>query len=700
MRDALTGNEAIAHGVRLSRIGLTANYPITPQTVICETLTKFIADGSLKAAYVNSESEHGSVATVIGAASTGVRTFISTCSQGFALGFENIAWAPGVRLPIVMAVVNRSLSMPLVAGCDHSDSMTARDLGWVQLYVESNQEALDTIIQAYRIAEDSSVLLPAMVCMDGFTVSHTTEAVEIPSQDVVDAYLPVKKQEHIVLDPNRPMQIQGPMLAEPAMAYVWLQNQALLNASGVVRQANDEFLARFGRGYGNGLVEKVECDDADVVLVTIGSMAGNARDVVRNLRREGKRVGLARIRCFRPFPREDILAIARQAKVIAVLDRNLSRGLDEGACCTEVKSVLYGQGTGSKVMGFIVGLHGVEARVEDISYIANRALAVAEGTEETTGTAWVPRIDVTVLGVAGDLVSQPEKAYYPGTRDCPGCPLDLAFRHVMDRFDRNVVLLRTMGCPGWTSTKEGSSAIGVPVGRTTLPAGCACATGISLGLRQQGKDDTQVVLFGGDGSVTDMGFAALSGAAERNEDFICIVQDNEAYANTGIQRSGTTPHLAWTTTTPIGSCSRGKDTGKKDVPLIVAAHRVPYVATVSLAYLDDLRKKIDAAQKIKGFRYIHVHSPCPTSWRFPPEEMIKVARRAVLTGIHKLYEIREGKLSVTVKPEELLPVTDYLGLQERYAHLSGNELEAFQQEVTQSWQNMLKWEGCGVTVPF
>jgi pyruvate ferredoxin oxidoreductase beta subunit len=232
-----------------------------------------------------------------------------------------------------------------------------------------------------------------------------------------------------------------------------------------------------------------------------------------------------------------------------------------------------------------------------------------------------------------------------------------------------------------------------------LPSGSACATGISLGLKEKGQEDTKVVLLGGDGSLGDIGFTALSGAAERNSDFICITEDNEAYANTGIQRSGATPQHAWTTTTPVGPETTGKSTPRKDMPLIIAAHRVPYVATASLAYLNDFKRKLEKAKQMHGFRYIHIYTPCPTSWRFPPEKMIEVSRLGVTTGIFTLYEIEDGKLKITVKPSKLKPVGEYLKVQGRFGHLTDEDIAAIQKDVDEAQAQMLGWEKSGLSLP-
>jgi pyruvate ferredoxin oxidoreductase alpha subunit len=700
-KKALTGNEAIAYGVRLARPKVIAAYPITPQTTIVETLANFVADGSLKAQFVESEGEHGAIFTVMSAALTGVRVFTGTSSQGFAYGYEAIAYIPGRRLPVVMAVANRPISSPGKAvECDHSDTMTGRDLGWIQLYVQSNQEALDTIIQAYRIAEDQKVLLPIMVCIDGFYITHTTEMVEIPAQSGVDKFIPVYEPKHVILDPCNPMALSGGGTSDENMGYEFLKNEAVIRAGGIIQQANDEYAVRFGRKYGNGLVEKFYCDDAEVVLVTMGSMSGNARIAVEQMRAAGKRVGLVRVRSFRPFPKADFIELSRQVKVIAVVDRSVSRGLGEGPCVTEIKSTLYNlEGEKARVIGFIAGLHSAEILISDFKYMADKALKVAATGAVNGEIEWIPNFDITAVN---PVPVQHDKLLYPGTTACPGCGMALVVRKVVEAFGKNTVLVENIGCGAWNAAQGMGSMTGLGMAAfpsMPLPSGSACATGISLGLKEKGQEDTKVVLIGGDGSLGDIGFTALSGAAERNSDFLCVTEDNEAYANTGIQRSGATPQYAWTTTTPVGDAEKGKSTPRKDMPLIIAAHRVPYVATASLAYMDDFMKKLAKARQMRGFRYIHVYTPCPTSWRFPPEKMIHVSRLGVTTGIFTLYEIEDGKLKITVKPEKFKPVAEYLKLQGRFSHLTDEDIEKIQKDVDIAQAQMRGWEQSGLSLP-
>src|SRR5208283_5092958 len=312
---------------------------------------------------------------------------------------------------------------------------------------------------------------------------------------------------------------------------------------------------------------------------------------------------------------------------------------------------------------------------------------------------WIPNFEITTKN---PVPVKHDKLLYPGTTACPGCGMALVVRKVVEAFGQNTVLVENIGCGAWNAAQGMGSITGIGLAAfpsMPLPSGSACATGISLGLKEKGQEDTKVVLIGGDGSLGDIGFTALSGAAERNSDFLCVTEDNEAYANTGIQRSGATPQYAWTTTTPVGEAEKGKSTPRKDMPLIIAAHRVPYVATASLAYMDDFMKKLAKARQMRGFRYIHVYTPCPTSWRFPPEKMIQVSRLGVTTGIFTLYEIEDGKLTITVKPEKFKPVGDYLKLQGRFSHLTDEDIEKIQHDDDIAQAQMYDWEKSGLSLP-
>ena len=360
--DIMHGSHAVAEAVRLATVDVIAAYPITPQTHIVEDTAKMVADGDITAEYVRVESEHSAMSVAIAASGTGARTFTATASQGLALMWEMLFVASGMRLPVVMVNANRALSAPISIWNDQQDSIASRDVGWIQLYVETNQEALDTTLMAYRIAEDIGVQLPVMVCMDGFVLTHTVEPVEVPDEEQVAKFLP-KFKPHQYLDPKDPMAL-GP-IAFPNI-YTELRNmqqQAMDGAMSVIEKANDEFSDVFGRSYGNGLVDEFKTAGAEVIIVTLGSVAGTIKDVIDE-RGDGK-VGLLRIKSFRPFPEDEIRRALSGAKVVGVVEKDVSIGLGKGALASEVRDVMYGS-SDSKILSFIAGLGGRDITLDSV----------------------------------------------------------------------------------------------------------------------------------------------------------------------------------------------------------------------------------------------------------------------------------------------------------------------------------------------
>ncbi len=379
-RDVMHGSRAVAEAVRLCDVKVVAAYPITPQTHIVEDIAEMVANGELKAEYIMVESEHSAMSACIGASATGARVFTATASQGLALMHEVLWIASGLRLPIVMVNANRALSAPINIWNDQSDSIAERDSGWVQIYVETNQEALDSVIQAYRIAEDREVLLPVMVCMDGFVLTHTVEPVEVPDEEQVRRYLP-ELQLPYVLDPEQPVTMGS--LGDPKyyMEFRKQQELAMEKALHVAKQADEEFKEIFGRSY--GLVEEYNLENAEIVLVTMGSVAGTIKETIDALGDES--VGLLRIRLFRPFPKEEVRRALSRAKVVNVIEKDVSIGFGEGALMTELKSVLYGSGV--RVLGTVAGLGGRDVTPEHIREAIARAKRALRG-ESVEEVAW------------------------------------------------------------------------------------------------------------------------------------------------------------------------------------------------------------------------------------------------------------------------------------------------------------------------
>ncbi|CEP66862.1 Thiamin diphosphate-binding fold [Moorella glycerini] len=367
MKMYLNGNTAVAHAVRLVKPGVVAAYPITPQTVIVEKIADFIANGELDAQYIKVESEHTAMAACYGASAAGARAFTATSSQGLAYMQEMLNYVSGVRVPVVMVVGNRALSGPWTIWLDHQDTIQARDTGWIQLYVENSQEALDTIIQAYKIAENPEILTPVMVCMDAFVLTHTEEVVDVPEAKAIDAFLPPYNPE-FVLDANNPLTFSFGTPPALYMEFRVLQEQAMQRALGIIKEVAEDYGRTIGR-YWPGLIEKYGPEDAEVVVVAMGSLCGTIKEVVDDLNYRGKKVALVRIRAYRPFPVTDICQALQGAKAVGVFDRDLSFGY-AGALYTDVKAALYGNlNPAPRVLNYVGGLGGRDVRVEEIESI-------------------------------------------------------------------------------------------------------------------------------------------------------------------------------------------------------------------------------------------------------------------------------------------------------------------------------------------
>ncbi len=377
----MTGNDAAAYGARLSRPEIVCAYPITPQSQIPEKLAAFHTRGELKGRFVNVESEMAALGYVTGAAIAGVRVFTATSSQGLAWMHEGLHWAAGARLPIVLVNVNRPLGAPWNLTCDQTDSLSQRDTGWLQFYCESNQEILDTVIQAYRISETLS--LPSMVCLDGVYLSYLSETVDIPDQEMVDQYLPPLNPGYKIegggwklydIFPPDQNPHAGDLMADRYELHK-RESQCLATATA----CDEAFRAVFGRGYSP--VEEYCCEDADVVLVMSGSAVGTARDVIDRMREEGHRVGLVKIKMFRPFPKDLLREKLAGRKKIAVIERDLSPG-QCGIFYQELKWAMCGSEEPVEIFGFVSGLGGADITTELIIKAIQYVMASDQCTQD------------------------------------------------------------------------------------------------------------------------------------------------------------------------------------------------------------------------------------------------------------------------------------------------------------------------------
>jgi len=375
MEKVITGNYAISYGAKLARAQVVAAYPITPQTSIIEKLASFTAEGELDAAFVKVESEHSAMAACIGASATGARAFTATSGQGLLLMHEMLHWAAGGRHPIVMGAVNRGIAPGWSVWTEQSDTLAQRDTGWMQYYCESGQEALDTVIQAYKVAE--TVLLPAMVVIDAFVLSHTSEVVDIPDQALVDRYLPPFRPQW-KLDVDDPHAFNALVTPGEWFELRYKIQLAMEQALEVARQADQEYGQLFGRHW--ELVESYKMEGAEVALVTTATITSTARDVIDAMRAEGTPIGLVKLRLFRPFPVADIVQALRGVKKVGVLDRNLTFG-QCGVFAEEIKAALYDSDVRVPLFDFVLGLGGRDVTPATIRQVAEHVLTHEAPTE-------------------------------------------------------------------------------------------------------------------------------------------------------------------------------------------------------------------------------------------------------------------------------------------------------------------------------
>lgn len=362
----LSGNEAFAYGIRLARPQVISAYPITPQTIVVEKLSEMVEDGSLNSEFIHVESEHSALSCAMGASSVGARAFTATSSQGLLYMAECLTYAAGGRFPIVMMNANRSTALPWNIYGDQRDSISQLDSGWIQAYAENAQEALDLALMSYYIAEHKDVSTPYMANLDGFVLTHTYEVVDVPTAEQADKFLPKYETEN-KLDLDNPRNLAFSAGPDLNTAFKYKEHIGLLNVKNVVAEAEQKFADIFGRQY-SGLVEGYKIDDAEHILITLGSISGLVREVVDKLRDQGKKVGLLRLRYIRPFPNEEVAEAVKNAKSLAVLEKDISFG-NEGTVYTNVNSALHKAGLNIPTSNYIGGLGGKNISAEEIENI-------------------------------------------------------------------------------------------------------------------------------------------------------------------------------------------------------------------------------------------------------------------------------------------------------------------------------------------
>lgn len=371
----LTGNHAVSYAAKLARVQVVPAYPITPQTTIVELISELIESGEMSARMIRVESEHSAMAAAIGASAVGARVFTATASQGLLLMHEMLHWAAGSRTPIGMAVVNRAVGPPWNIHTDHQDAISQRDTGWIVSFVSSNQEALDVVITLYKVAEHEEVLLPFMVCLDGFVLSHTYMPVYLPPQEEVDEFLPPYEPPHWRLDPSNPISF-GPLVLpdQPYQEMRWSIHESMKRALELFERFSKEYSKLSGFWHG-GAIKSYETDDSEFVIITSGALASEAEAAVDKMRRDDIKVGLLKIRLYRPFPSEEIAKELENKKGAIVIDRSISFGFS-GPLAEDVRATLHSFGLNTPVVSFVTGLGGRDVTLEDVKRMVSRGISL------------------------------------------------------------------------------------------------------------------------------------------------------------------------------------------------------------------------------------------------------------------------------------------------------------------------------------
>jgi pyruvate ferredoxin oxidoreductase alpha subunit len=391
---ALNGDEAVALAVKQCDVDVVAAYPITPQTIIVEKFSEYVANGEVQTEYVCTESEHSAMTACLAASATGARTFTASASAGLALMHEMLFVTSGSRAPVVMAVANRALSSPLNIHGDHSDSMAERDSGWIHIYVENAQEAYDSIIQAFKIAEDTGISLPIIIGLDGFTISHTLENVNVLSDDIVKQFVGERKLPMVLthegktvpfkLDPDNPMTMGPNVSPNYYFEFKRQQEEGMRNALKKIQEVNNEYAKISGRSYGNGLIDKYQLDDAEIAIVVVGSTAGTLKVLIDQLRQEGIKAGVLRLRTFRPLPVEELRNALKNIKAVAIMDKSMSPGGLGGPVFAEIRNALYDQKQRPILVNYIFGLGGRDSNPIELRKIFEELTRITKNGQVQT----------------------------------------------------------------------------------------------------------------------------------------------------------------------------------------------------------------------------------------------------------------------------------------------------------------------------
>lgn len=729
-----SGNEAAARAVQQLGYDLMGYYPITPSTQIAEMLDLEKSKGNLDMVMIPAEGEHSAAGICYGASVGGGRVFNATSANGLLYAIEQLPVQSGTRYPMVLNVACRTVSGPLSIKCDHSDIMYMLHCGWPILFAANVQQVYDFNIIALRLAEE--LQLPVAVAYDGFFVSHQKHRCSCFEEPrVVQDFVGEKKEYFSLLDLEHPISVGSYMNEKDIMTNRYQLHDAMEYARKVLPMLFKEYASMSGRHY--GMVEGYGTEDADVLLVLLGSSYETAAEAVDRLRMQGVRAGVVTLHALRPFPAKELVEMCSQARVILVADRQDSYGGGGGSLSTEVRAAMQRYGSGVRIRNLVYGLGGQDFTPEDA--LEMFTLAVEESPEEQENSCARSvmsmsddlgyfHVDASVAQAAdADMehmffrpltkektklegaptingTTQMPKRIAPGHGACAGCGIPVNLNLLLRAIEHPVVLLFQTGCGMIVNSGYPITSFRVPYLHNLFQNGAATLSGLlEMCKRRQDKGelpqgDILFIMVSGDGGL-DIGMGSALAAALRNHNLLLFEYDNGGYMNTGYQLSYSTPKGAKSATSHVGPSQYGKTFFHKDMPQLMAATGMPYVATVAESNpMDFMKKAVKAADAAlhKGTAYLKALSACPLNWNDNPMKDREVIDTAVKCCYFPLYEVDQGKTTITydpVKMNQKVPVEDFLGKMGRTKHLLKEEyapvVKQLQEEIDRRYEVLL-----------
>lgn len=724
------GNEMAATAVKQMGYDLMGYYPITPSTQIAEQLDQMRAEGKTDIIMIAAEGEHSAAGICYGASAAGGRVFNATSANGLLYALEQFPVQSGTRYPMVMNVACRTVSGPLSIKCDHSDLMYMLNTGWIILFANRVQQVYDFNIIALKLAE--AVRLPAVVAFDGFFTSHQKRRCYRYENDRdVKDFLGDKRESYSLLDMEHPISI-GSYMNEPDLIYNRFEiHQAMEQARVMLPQIYQEYQQLSGRKY--EFIETCQCEDAKTILIILGSSFHTAKEGLYKLRKEGKKVGLITLNILRPFPSDEICDACEQADNIIIADRQDSYGAKGGNFSLEIRAAIQRRGMKKEVKTVIYGLGGMDFFPEDAVTMFDMAKnpnisdfsyykinnTEKESTEESNieekyfktlkaektkiGIAQITKEEsgLTVKGITLNNTTKMPKRIAPGHGACPGCGIPVNLNLLLRAIEDPVVLLFQTGCGMIVTTAYPKTSFKVPYIHNLFQNGAATLSGIAeMCYRKQRKGEIPsgeivFIMVSGDGGL-DIGMGSALGTALRGHKLLIFEYDNGGYMNTGYQLSYSTPKGAKSSTSHIGENQYGKTFFHKDMPQIMVAANIPYVATAAESNpVDFMNKAAKAAYyaKKEGTAYMKAISACPLNWNDKPDTERQVIAAAVDSCYFPLYEVEQGITKLNYNPEAVnkkIPIEKWLSMMGRTKHLIKQEyknvVESLQNEVDRRFE--------------